>query len=170
MSSFTQWKYYFKQKDGDALEKIAYSQNGETEAIVSEQVIRVYGDGKLVGSKYENDIKGGEMSDTITGGVNKDTISGGKGDDKITGGAGENIINFAAGDGNDTIYLTKGEKLTIKCDYSDFVINEKGNDVVISRGEDSITIKNLALKDLAESIKLYDSNDKPIYTYLIHIY
>ena len=164
-TSSTTLKDYFKQKDGDALEKIAYSQNGETEAIVSEQVIRVYGDGKLVGSNYTNDIKGGELNDTIIGGVGVDTISGGKGNDKITGGAGENTINFVEGDGNDTIYLTNGEKLTINCDYSDFVINEKGNDVVISRGEDSITIKNLALKDLAESIKLYDSNDKPIDLY-----
>ena len=114
-----------------------------------------------VGSNYTNDIKGGELNDTITGGVGVDIISGGKGNDKITGGAGENTVNFLKGDGNDTIYLAEGEKLTINCDEAslsmvDFDIYESGNDVVIAYeyqdGEemktDTITVKNLALKNL----------------------
>ena len=50
---------------------------------------------------------------TIKTGNGNDEITGSKFNDTITGGAGNNTINYNAGQGNDKIYLSKNENLTL---------------------------------------------------------
>ena len=91
---------------------------------------------------------------TLNGGVGNDIITGSKYSDTITGGAGENtikILNNAFG--NDTINLTKGEKLTLDMSAYDDInsaedLKEKvkvsGNNLVITTDNGKITLKNFA--------------------------
>lgn len=118
------------------------------------------------GGKGDDEITGTDYNDVIIGGDGYDTITGSAGNDTITGGNGSNKIVFAKGDGNDTINLTKGEKLymylfdetegtpirtkyeNIKLEYS---ANKKDLIVYIDKDDKeqgSITLKNFATKDV----------------------
>ena len=88
-------------------------------------------------------ISTGAGNDLITlgSGTSKNTIIGGKGNDSITTSQGANLYKYASGDGNDvitgytandTIQITKGSLTT----------TSSGNDVVISVGSGSITLKD----------------------------
>ncbi len=70
----------------------------------------------ITGSKYNDSIVGYDFDDVLKGGAGNDIIEAGKGNDKITGGTGNNVIRYTKGDGNDTIYLTRNENLTIELD------------------------------------------------------
>ncbi len=102
--------------------------------VLEADILHITGKGSVKGTDYGDILEG-------TNGVN-DTITGGKGTDKVI---------FRAGSGNDSIYYTEGEKLTIEWQdgsnsVSDFKFTQKGKDVVITKtgnDSDSITIKNL---------------------------
>ena len=91
---------------------------------------------------------------TINAGTGDDTITGSKYSDTITAGTGENtikILNTAFG--NDTINLTKGEKLTLDMSAYDDInsaedLKEKvkvsGKNLVITTDNGTITLKNFA--------------------------
>lgn len=163
---------YFKSKESNALDKILTINNSgdvEKHSLLTSATIEIEGKGKINGTFLNDYITGSDKKDTINAGSGNDFIYAGLGNDKITGGKGSNTIDFVQGDGNDTIYLTKGENLTINYyatdNYSNlnnqFYVYEKGNDVIISRkyfgeyGEekiDSVTIKNVGKNNLAESI------------------
>lgn len=57
-----------------------------------------YGNDKLTGNGYANEIKGYPGDDTIDGKGGKDKIDGGKGVDKMTGGPNSDVFIFHAGD------------------------------------------------------------------------
>ena len=109
-----------------------------------------------------NRIFGGDGDDYIKGGGSKntsaDTIVGGKGDDTIeviNGTSGDERIYYAEGDGNDVItdgfsFLSFSDSysnpknqiyITGGASYSTMTI---GNDIVVSVGSGSITLKNSA--------------------------
>ncbi len=95
----------------------------------------------ITGSKYNDSIVGYDFDDVLKGGAGNDIIEAGKGNDKITGGTGNNVITYNKGDGNDTIYLTKNENLTIDLNgfnMKDLSIDIVKNDLVISE----VTTKN----------------------------
>lgn len=98
---------------------------------------------------------------TINTGLGDDIITGSNYADNITGGKGENVINYTVGNGNDTINLTKDEKLTInmtgiidddvnnlRFEYAkkDLRIYTNKNDT--SPSAEYITLKNFASKDV----------------------
>ena len=116
------------------------------------------GDDIIVGSKYADVIKGGDGNDII---------NGYDGDDKITGGKGENSIYHRVEQGNDIIYLTKGETLHLQMigvdNFNDliFTVAKNKNDLEISRkgheGE-KVTLKNYYSKELGATVNINGVN------------
>ena len=97
---------------------------------------------------------------TIKGGKGDDEITGTTGKDTITGGVGSNVVNYTKGDGNDTIYLTKGENFTLNMNnltFNDlrFEYANKNKDLRIytskTSDEEYITLKNFAKKDVTNN-------------------
>lgn len=94
-------------------------------------------------------IDGGEGDDTINSSyrvydnIDYVTISGGKGNDQISLGSYSynNVIQYASGDGNDTIYgFNYDDTLHIK--KGNYKTSVSGNDVIVTVGKGSITLKN----------------------------
>ena len=103
----------------------------------------------FVGSIYADKVKGGNGSDWVDSSLGNDTY---------TLGAGENYINYRDKYSNDTIYLTKGEKLIL-----DFVHNTNAptysqgtgknkNDLIITTDDGTVTLKNYYGKDLGADV------------------
>ena len=116
------------------------------------------GDDIIVGSKYADVIKGGDGNDTI---------NGYEGDDKITGGKGENSIYHRVEQGNDIIYLTKGETLNLEMigvdtlDDLTFTVAKNKKDLEISRKDhegEKITLKNYYSKELGATVNINGVN------------
>ena len=110
------------------------------------------GDDIIVGSKYADVIKGGDGNDII---------NGYDGDDKITGGKGENSIYHRVEQGNDIIYLTKGETLHLEMigvdtlDDLTFTVAKNKKDLEISRKDyegEKVTLKNYYSKELGATV------------------
>ncbi|BAY92336.1 MULTISPECIES: DUF11 domain-containing protein [unclassified Tolypothrix] len=68
---------------------------------------------KIIGTRFNDEIKGGNCADSLSGFDGNDVICGGKGDDLITGGRGDDDLSggegkdrfiFGANFGNDTIH------------------------------------------------------------------
>ena len=75
------------------------------------------------GTILDEKITGTNFNDKIYAGAGKDTIDAGAGKNYISGGIGENTINIDIDDkANNTVELTKGEKLTIN-------INNRGHNI-----------------------------------------
>lgn len=123
----------------------------------------------LLGGKGKDTLNGGSGKDTLDGENGHDTINGGGGNDKITGGSGNDVMSggsgaddfiFADGFGKDVItdFNTNSSSEDIDLsdvslidDYTDLVDNhmsQSGNDVVITVGDDRITIEDVTLADL----------------------
>ena len=114
----------------------------------------------ITGSKYNDSIVTYDFNDVVKAGAGNDIIYTGKGNDTITGGAGINQFTHIKGDGQDTIYLTKKEDLTINLEgynYNDLSIDIVKNDLVISSKSivnlqevltPVITIKNFGKSDV----------------------
>nr|MCR5265589.1 hypothetical protein [Cyanobacteria bacterium RUI128] len=107
------------------------------------------------------------------GGLGNDIITSGKNNDTIIGGKGTNVFVYNEGSGNDTVKLTKGEKLVIKyitnAEEPQFEVKENGKNVIITgtytneNGEkqtDTITVANMTKNNLAESVVFEYGSDK----------
>nr|MCR5266495.1 hypothetical protein [Cyanobacteria bacterium RUI128] len=68
---------------------------------------------KVTGTTFNDKIDMSETTKklTIKGGLGNDIITSGKNNDTIIGGKGTNVFVYNEGSGNDTVKLTKGEKL-----------------------------------------------------------
>ena len=119
------------------------------------------GNDTIEGYYYDSTINGGAGNDYISG-FNGGLVNGGAGNDEIiiasgtvSGGAGNdtisfdssytnNLVQYASGDGNDVIYgITENDILHITSGYvSNATIS--GNDVVLTVGNGSITLKDMA--------------------------
>lgn len=149
---------YFKQKEGTTIDKI-YDKDNEEIAIKD---VYVEGKGKINGTYFDDIIIGSDKegkwsgNDIIKGGKGKDTIYGGTGNDKLYGGVGNNEYVFRAGDGEDTVYVTKGDLTHDTLLFKDVNGNDydnlkeylsykiKGNDVLITV-EDGGNINNTVI-------------------------
>lgn len=96
-------------------------------------------------------IIGSSHDDKLYGGSGDDTLYGGLGDDIITGGTGKNTIVFENNFGNDIVNLTKNENLILQYGKENNEFEVKGNNVVITNSDGTITLKNFAKKDILGS-------------------
>ncbi|MED5383459.1 MAG: hypothetical protein VX481_02830 [Cyanobacteriota bacterium] len=99
-----------------------------------------------MGRKSKRKILGTSGSDELTGTKRKDRIRGYGGDDRILSGEGKDKV--WTGEGNDTIVTVDGGKGHVKimdfeygdtiefCGCASTVIEMKGNDAWITKGED----------------------------------
>ena len=149
----------------DATNYVTTVKKGKTEATTKGVTIN------LGGASDENGATGSRYADTIKGGANDDGIEGGQGNDTITGGAGKNTLIYSKGDGADTVNLSKGEILCIRLtdlELGDINVDyaNKNKDVKIWYADESgqeagsITLKNFAKKDVAQSVYIIDSKDE----------
>ncbi|MDB5526814.1 MAG: hemolysin-type calcium-binding repeat family protein [Rhizobium sp.] len=103
------------------------------------------------GNELANVITGNKNNNIIKGGIGADTLNGGEGNDRLTGGGGHDNFVFKGGNEKDVITDFKdGDIVTISnwagiddyLDLLDHALNV-GKSVVISSGNDSLTIENL---------------------------
>ena len=168
--------FYFKEDVNNNFKGTTY--NDEIDASGATKGLR------LDGGAGDDFIIGTDYSDTIIGEIGDDYIQGGKGNDIITGGTGDNVISYCLGDGDDVIYLTKGEKLTIN--FSKFGTNpdgtpiydweempnmgysasQNGRDLIIYVDKNdltkgSLTLKDFLVKDVTDGVRINIKNSVP---------
>lgn len=125
----------------------------------------------IKGNNFTNDITAGDLKDLLHGLSGNDTISGMAGIDKLfgddgndrivggedndflIGGKGADVFVFVAGDGDDVIldFQAKGkgqDHIDLSghsgvSSFADLDIRDAGKNVVITIGDDSITLKNV---------------------------
>lgn len=133
----------------------------------------------IKGNNFGNDLESAEKNDVLRGlggndtinglaGIDRlfgddgiDRISGGVGNDFLTGGVGADVFVFVSGDGDDTIldFRARGKgqdqiDLSGHADvasFDDLDVRDAGKNVVITVGEDTITLKNVADGDVGAS-------------------
>lgn len=109
-------------------------------------------------SGVSNTLNGGSGDDDITGGAGKDILDGGEGADKLKGGEGYDIYYTTNGDtitdfGDNQIFFNNIELTGKKLKYTDgnrvyysddkgFIYEEVGLDIVVSYGNEQITLKD----------------------------
>jgi len=111
----------------------------------------------VVGSRFDDIIFGDAGDNTLRGFLGDDTLNGGGGDDILRGEGGEDTFVFEVGGGNDVIidWVDADDVL----DLSDFGVADAinnaaqvGDDVVFTFGNDSITIENATIADIADNL------------------
>jgi Ca2+-binding RTX toxin-like protein len=109
----------------------------------------------------ENNILHGNAGDnTLNGDMGDDSIYGHRGNDELTGSSGSDTFFFGTKDGKDTITdFVSGAVDVINLsawkafdDFADVLASakDKGTDVVITAGKDSLTIEDYQRADLLE--------------------
>ena len=121
------------------------------------------GNDNIIGTDGKDSIDAGSGNDIICAGADNDKILAGSGNDTITGGLGNDTITGGSGTntiiiqneafGNDTINLTKGEKLILDMSaYPDLTsadsfigkIKISGDNLVLYTDNGKVTLKNFA--------------------------
>ena len=110
----------------------------------------------IYGGSKADSINGGAGNDYIEGGAGNDTLTGGAGNDTLNGGAGKNVFVYSSGDGNDTIVDFQKGKDKVKIAGGDYTAAASGNDVVITVGSGTITLKDAA----GGKVTILDKNNK----------
>lgn len=128
----------------------------------------------IKGNIYSNDITGGDMSDIVHGLAGNDSVYGGGGNDRLFGetgndrlvggsgndllygGSGADVFEFSNGDGHDVIldFQARGKgqdhidlsAYTGISTFEDLDISSVGKSTLITIGDDSILLKNVAEK------------------------
>ncbi|HEY9217915.1 MAG TPA: glycosyl hydrolase family 28-related protein [Phenylobacterium sp.] len=123
-----------------------------------------YGD-RLYGNSGSNLLAGGKGADLLSGDNGADTLIGGLGNDTLQGGGGADTFLFTADDGVDVIQgfsKSGGDKLVFKDiagvdSVSDLMSHAKasGTNVVITLGDDVITLQNTTLSSLNDAVIVY---------------
>ena len=101
-------------------------------------------DDDLSGAAGGDRLYGGAGDDIFDGGVGHDILIGGSGDDLLRGGEGSDEYRFHAGHGDDVIEEVNGHDVVHFADAlrAHLAFAELGGDLVISRGDDRLTIRN----------------------------
>lgn len=117
---------------------------------------------RFYGNSGDNLLAGGGGGDLIEGGRGNDTLIGGIGNDTLEGGRGADLFVFTADDGKDVIKgfsASDGDKLAfIDVSGIDSVADvmaaarTSGSNVIITLGDDVITLQNTTLKALDDAI------------------
>lgn len=129
---------------------------------------------EMTAADHNDLLHGLAGNDTIYGmaGVDKlfgddgiDRLVGGEGNDFLTGGKGADVFEFASGDGSDLIldFLARGKgqdhiDLSGHSDvasFADLDISDAGKNVVITVGDDTITLKNVNDHDISATDFLF---------------
>jgi Ca2+-binding RTX toxin-like protein len=116
-------------------------------------------DNRLDGRAGDDTLSGHEGNDTLSGGFGADVLIGGSGNDTLTGGGGADRFVFGADNsgGQDTITDFNegaGDKIDMRGfegvdSFEDLTITtDKDGNTVVSYGDQSITLKDVAPEDL----------------------
>ena len=124
-----------------------------------------YGDNVTISGGKGNDdiysggdncsIDGGAGNDTIYSSGDNTTITGGKGNDSIVLGWDNNIIKYSSGDGKDIIKFFHSDD-TLHITKGSYKVKASGNDVIVTVGKGSITLKDAA----GQNISIKNSSGK----------
>lgn len=119
----------------------------------------------LHGLSGNDTIYGEAGADKLYGDDGIDRLVGGEGNDFLAGGTGADVFEFASGDGSDVIldFQAKGKgqdhiDLSGHSDVSSFAdleIRDAGKNVVITVGDDTITLKNVNDHDVGATDFLF---------------
>ena len=101
-------------------------------------------------------MKGQGGADRLVGGGGSDTIEGGRADDTLKGGGGIDHFEYKPGAGNDVILdFGDGDQIVISWgadEFSDFSIEQQGNDLLIEFANVDILIKT-------DNVNNFDASD-----------
>ena len=110
------------------------------------------------GNAVSNEITGNAGNNTLLGLGGADKLSGGAGDDVLEGGSSADTFIFSTGFGNDVVEDFQNGTDTIDLSdlagidsYADLVLGHlsvDGSDLIITSGEDTLRLKDVALADL----------------------
>lgn len=111
------------------------------------------------GSDQYNDLRGNAGSNILSGNGGIDTLFGGKGNDDLFGGSGLDYFTFRKGAGHDVVKdyaadmldLTQWNAITSFKDMMEHHVHFEGGDMIISAGDDSLTLENVTKADLVSS-------------------
>jgi Ca2+-binding RTX toxin-like protein len=150
-----------EQSDGTGIDKVrstidyTLGENLEYLKLLGKQDI----DG--TGNAKGNSVEGNVGDNKLKGLGGEDFLAGGRGNDILIGGAGEDIFEFDFKTGHDVINdFTDGKDLIMSdyvksdADFQDLFENHlkvKGDDLLISYGDDTLLIKDMAKSDLDAS-------------------
>jgi Ca2+-binding RTX toxin-like protein len=117
------------------------------------------GDTKARGNALENELVGNKGDNRLFGGDDSDTLFGGAGKDVLHGEAGNDSFIFRKNSDTDIVDdFSAGDKLVIDLiesyELGDLFANhleQDGDDLVITYGDDKLIIKNVNLNELTES-------------------
>ena len=115
------------------------------------------GNDKLQGNGGNDILDGGDGNDKLQGKGGNDTLKGGAGNDTLTGEEGDDVFIYSAGNDVITDYAI-GEKISLGSAISKASI--KGNDVILTIGSGSLTVKKF--KD--RTLSFIDSSGKSFST------
>jgi Ca2+-binding RTX toxin-like protein len=120
---------------------------------------------RFYGDENDNLLAGGKGDDLLEGDKGNDTLIGGFGNDTLEGGKGEDVFLFTAGGGKDVVkdFSAKNDDVLAFVDVpgvdsaADVLAAAKqvGSNVVITLGDDVITLQKVSLKDLDDSVFVY---------------
>jgi Ca2+-binding RTX toxin-like protein len=159
----------FKIEDKSGATRV-YGGDGSYDVLISIE--------NVIGTKYNDVIRGGGEdnyfrglggNDTLIGGASGDVLDGGAGNDRLTGGKGADIFEFngkfghdvitdfnAKGDHHDVIDLKDVNYFPCFDDLITYSSEQVGKDVVIDGGKfGEITLKNVDMDDLTANHFLF---------------
>lgn len=118
----------------------------------------------------KNAVAGTDGNDTLTGTADADALQGLGGNDQLNGGAGDDDYLFNPGFGQDTIVdndATAGNSDTIRFGQGispdSIVVNRIGQDLILSRGIDTITVKDWFVSS-AQQVERVVFDDETVWT------
>lgn len=151
---------YASATAGVALDLAGSGTAGDADGDTFFRVENVIGSGfddAIRGDDGDNAISGGRGDDVIRGGRGGDTITGGRGDDTMFGGGGDDTFVFRNNNGADTITAFNTDADAIRfaingIDETDLAFAEDTQGLIINYGTGTITLDGLteaAIEDIA---------------------
>lgn len=111
-----------------------------------------------------DDVLGGSWhNDTLNGDAGHDRLFGSLGDDTLAGGTGDDIYYYNLGDGSDIIIETEGNDSIVfgaGIAYADLALAQDNDDLLITVGGETITIRNHFALDLSGRVETIVFDDQ----------
>lgn len=120
----------------------------------------VNGKNTISGGSGNDSILGGSDNDKLLGETGNDTLNGGSGNDTLTGGAGVDVFVYDSGNDLITDYKSGEDKIKIGTITNSTI---KGSDVILTTGNDNLTIKGAKDKVVTLVDNSGNSSDKIFY-------
>lgn len=150
--SGTDWAYYASARTSLIINLGDASQNSGEAAGDSYNSIE-----NIVGGRFDDSITGDDGNNYLRGFFGDDIINGGAGNDTLRGDEGADRFVFEAGGGNDVIidWVDGDDFLDLTSfgvsDAMDYAA-QAGSDVVFTFGTDVITIENVTILEISDSV------------------